>query len=257
MASKYVDKSALIQVIGTVFNNPNLLDAEDKYSFDEEDFYDDFHKIVFEPIYNLYKMGAQTITIEAIEDYLNQRPKKMGIYKAYQGREYLLKCSDVASLATFNYYYNRLKKMTLFRGYERLAHMDLSWLYDPDNILDVKKKQLQEDWLDNTPLIDIADTIDKKIEEIKLKYIDDADLTYNQAGDGIDNLLEGLQKNPEIGYPLADGMFNSVCRGARLGKFYLRSAATGVGKTRSMVADFCSIGCDELYDINRKDCRYD
>ena len=48
-------------------------------------------------------------------------------------------------------------------------------------------------------------------------------------------------------------MFNSVCRGARLGKFYLRSAATGVGKTRSMVADFCSIGCDELYDINKKE----
>ena len=119
--------------------------------------------------------------------------------------------------------------MTLLREYSKIG-MDLSWLYDPDNILDVKKKQLQEDWLDNTPLIDIADTIDKKIEEIKLKYIDDADLTYNQAGDGIDNLLEGLQKNPEIGYPLADGMFNSVCRGARLGKFYLRSAATGVGK---------------------------
>ena len=53
MASKYVDKSALIQVIGTVFNNPNLLDAEDKYSFDEEDFYDDFHKIVFVSFYNL------------------------------------------------------------------------------------------------------------------------------------------------------------------------------------------------------------
>ena len=46
MASKYVDKSALIQVIGNVFNNPNLLDAEDRYFFNEEDFYDDFHKIV-------------------------------------------------------------------------------------------------------------------------------------------------------------------------------------------------------------------
>ena len=34
--------------------------------------------------------------------------------------------------------------------------MDLSWLYDPDNILDVKKKQKQEDWLDNTSLENIA-----------------------------------------------------------------------------------------------------
>ena len=249
MASKYVDKSALIQVIGTVFNNPNLLDAEDKYSFDEEDFYDDFHKIVFEPIYNLYKMGAQTITIEAIEDYLNQRPKKMGIYKAYQGREYLLKCSDVASLATFNYYYNRLKKMTLFRGYERLAHMDLSWLYDPDNIFDTKKKAEQEDWFDNTPIEKIADTIDEKIDEIRSTYVDETPNDECQVGFGIDELLEDLKENPEIGYPLFGHYVNTITKGARLKKFYLRSAATGIGKTRSMVADACYIGCSQMYDL--------
>lgn len=249
MASKYVDKSALIQVIGTVFNNPNLLDAEDKYSFDEEDFYDDFHRIVFEPIYNLYKMGAQTITIEAIEDYLSQRPKKMGVYKAYQGREYLLKCSDVASLATFNYYYNRLKKMTLFRGYERLAHMDLSWLYDPDNIFDTKKKAEQEDWFDNTPIEKIADTIDEKIDEIRSTYVDETPNDECQVGFGIDELLEDLKENPEIGYPLFGHYVNAITKGARLKKFYLRSAATGIGKTRSMVADACYIGCGQMYDL--------
>jgi replicative DNA helicase len=33
----------------------------------------------------------------------------------------------------------------------------------------------------------------------------------------------------------------------RLGKFYLRSAATGVGKTRTMVADFCNCGCSKIW----------
>ena len=36
----------------------------------------------------------------------------------------------------------------------------------------------------------------------------------------------------------------------RLKKFYLRSAPTGVGKTRSMIADACYIGCDKIYDEN-------
>lgn len=40
----------------------------------------------------------------------------------------------------------------------------------------------------------------------------------------------------------------TVTRGARLKKFYLRSAATGMGKTRSMIADACNIACNKLYD---------
>ena len=47
MASKYIDLPAIMNVIGNVFSNPKLLEAEDKYFFSEEDFVDDFHKIVF------------------------------------------------------------------------------------------------------------------------------------------------------------------------------------------------------------------
>ena len=227
--SKYIDVPSIMQVIGGVYLNPAILDEDEKYFFNKEDFPEEFHRILFGTIHDLYKLGSKKITSIDIENYLESRPKKFAVYKNNKGEDYLNKLSEITQLSAFDYYYNKMKKMTLLREYSKIG-MDLSWLYDADNILDVKKKQLQEDWLDNTPLVDIADTIDKKIEEIKLKYIDDADLTYSQAGDGIDNLLEGLQKNPEIGYPLSDGMFNSVCRGARLGKFYLRSAATGVGK---------------------------
>ena len=43
-------------------------------------------------------------------------------------------------------------------------------------------------------------------------------------------------------------LINTVTRGARLRKFYLRSAATGVGKTRAMIADSCYFACNEIYD---------
>ena len=128
------------------------------------------------------------------------------------------------------------------------AGLDLKWLYDPDNILDSKKKQAQEDWLDNTSLEDIAEKIDKKIVDIKLKYVDGTDEEYVQAGDGITDLIERLQRNPEVGYPLYGPLVNTVTRGARLKKLYLRSAATGVGKTRAMIADACNIACDEIWN---------
>ena len=64
----------------------------------------------------------------------------------------------------------------------------------------------------------------------------------------IDALIDRLKQHPEVGTPLYGPLVNTVTRGARLKKFYLRSAATGVGKTRSMIADACYIACNKIYD---------
>ena len=53
MASKFVDTTAIMQVIGSVYNNPQLLDLTDKYTIVEEDFPDEFHKIAFGTIYKI------------------------------------------------------------------------------------------------------------------------------------------------------------------------------------------------------------
>ena len=94
----------------------------------------------------------------------------------------------------------------------------------------------------------IADLVDKRIEEIRMQYVDDVVEEAQQAGDGIFELIQGFKDNPEAGVPLYGPLINTVTRGARLKKFYLRSAATGVGKSRSMVADACYIGCNKMYD---------
>ena len=144
MASKYVDLSAIIQVIGNVFNNPSLLDDTDKYSINEEDFPDIFHKIVFGSIYKIHELGAKEINLQTIADFFETRPKNSAIYKKQRGDEWLLKASENATPLAFEYYYNRLKKMTLLRAFDNFG-IDVTDIYDPDNILDLKKKQIQED----------------------------------------------------------------------------------------------------------------
>ena len=243
---KYVDITAVIQVIGSIYQNSSLLDNEN-YFFNEDDFTEEFHKILFGSMFNLHALGAKNISVNTIEDYLKDRPKSLAVYKANKGAEYLQKISENVQLSTFDYYYQRMKKMTLLRMYQK-AGMDLSWLYDMNNILDIKKKQAQEDWFDNTSLDEMADIIDKKITDIRLKYVDDTNEDFCQAGDNVVELIERLQQNPEVGYPLYGPLINTVTRGARLKKFYLWSAATGVGKTRNMIAHSCSIACDEIYD---------
>lgn len=247
--SKYIDPTAIIQVIGSVFNNPTLLELTDKYFINEDDFPDTFHKIVFGTIYKLYELGTQQITLENISDFLSTRPKSQLIYEQEKGNEWLLKASANNISASFDYYYNRLKKMTLLRMYESCG-VDVSDIYDPDNILDLKKKQLQEENLDNLSLAQIADIVDEKIEAVRLKYVDDATDEAYQAGDGIIDLINKFKEYPEVGIPMYGPLINTITRGARLKKFYLRSAPTGIGKTRTMIADACNFACKWIYDDN-------
>ena len=81
MSSKYVDTTAIMQVIGNVFANPSLLDETDKYVLTDEDFPDQFHKILFGSIFKLHELGAKTITLANINDFLATRPKSEAIYK--------------------------------------------------------------------------------------------------------------------------------------------------------------------------------
>ena len=247
MASKYVDTTSIMQVIGCVYNNPQLLDFTDKYTITDSDFANEFHRIVFGAIYKIHELGATSITLENIADFLSARPKSFAIYKENKGEEWILRVADTCSPMSFDYYYSRLKKMTLLRAYDNCG-IDVSDIYDPDNILDVKKKELQEEILDNSTLEQIADKIDEKIDQIRLQYVDDSFGEASQAADGIFDLIEKFKEHPEVGVPLYGNLINTVTRGARLKKFYLRSAATGVGKTRSMIADACNIGCNKIYD---------
>ena len=249
MSSKYVDPTAIMQVIGCCFNNPRLLDLTDKYIITDEDFPDNFHKIVFGSIYKLHELGVDKISLENIVDFLSSRPKSEAVFKMQKGEEWIVKVSESSIASAFDYYYNRLKKFSLLRAYDNYG-INVEDIYDPDNILDTKKKQQQEDFLDNSTLEEIADKVDSKITEIKLKYVDENFEESYQAGEGIDDLIEKFKDHPEVGVPLYGPLINTVTRGARLKKFYLRSAATGIGKSRSMVADACYIACEKLYDNN-------
>lgn len=246
MPSKYVDIPSVIQVIGCVFNNVQLLEFSDKYLITEHDFSDQFHKIIFGSIYKLYELGATTVTLASIQDFLASRPKSEAIFKKEKGAEWLLKASECANADAFDYYYNRLKKFSLLRAYDDHG-VDVSEIYDPDILFDQKKKQLQEERLDNSTLEEIANNVDLMIDSIRAEYVGNAFGRSFQAADGIDDLIDRLKESPEIGTPLFGPLINTVTRGARLKKFYLRSAPSGVGKSRAMIADACYMGCNRIY----------
>ena len=57
-----------------------------------------------------------------------------------------------------------------------------------------------------------------------------------------------LKKTPSIGPNLEGDIFSACCRGARSGCFYLKSASTSAGKTRTAVFDACRIAYPKRWD---------
>lgn len=245
--SKYYDSAAAIQVIGSALAQPSFLDQDGEYFFNEEDFINDFHKVMFGAIFNSYSMGTSRFNAKVIEDYLQNKEKSLAIYKANNGAAWIDKVLSEVDIINFDYYYNRLKKMTLLRNYDKIG-VKLDWLYDTDNIIDLEKKEKQNKYLDSLSLEEVADLIDDRILDVRETYVDNSSHQAIKIGDTARETLEQLKETPAWGAPMFDPITSTVFMGARRGKFYIRSAATGVGKSRSMMADACYLACREIYD---------
>jgi replicative DNA helicase len=66
-------------------------------------------------------------------------------------------------------------------------------------------------------------------------------------------LVEELQKEPDAVPPMYGEVINESTRGMRYGRLYIRSAASGVGKTRTMVADACNCACSKIFDTKKQE----
>lgn len=64
--NSYTNKQAIREVIGGLLQDPSLIR---KYKIVTSDFPENFHKLIFSAINNLYKNGAESIDAVAIDDY--------------------------------------------------------------------------------------------------------------------------------------------------------------------------------------------
>lgn len=227
---KIVDTPAILQVLGCIYTNPSLLDFTDKYNLCKHDFVESFHKMMYKIMFQLHSLdNAKQFNAVVIEDYLNDKPEDFALFKKNDGEKWLAEVSKNAQPELFDFYYNRVKKLSLLRAYQNCG-IDVSDIYDPDEVFDQKKINKQGEWLTNHSIADIVKLIDEKIDRVKAEYTGEEFQKPRQAGTGIKELIGYLKCNPDYGLPLYGSLINTVARGARLGKFYLRSAPSGHGK---------------------------
>ena len=245
--SKYRDTTAATGVLASIYKNPSLLDDDGRYFFKAEDFTDDLHVALLGAFQRLrLNEGGKKFSIPLIEDVLQNYPESFATYKTRRGREWLQRVeeNEYDTSEGFDYYYSRLKKFSLLREYEKTG-LKVEEIYDP-NEFDIKKKQRQEEEFDELTLQDISLHFENQIEFIHQTCIDNAMDESSLLGEG---LMEAIWRDQlqSYGMPFYGKYMNTITNGMRRGKFFIRSAATGVGKTRSMVGDMCYLGCDEIW----------
>jgi len=223
---------------------------DDRYPIHPDDFPERFHKIIFTAIANLASIGAENINVMTIDEYISHYSEQYRLFTTNGGQAYVNALVNVMADGNFTMYYKTLKKYSLLNKLIR-AGIDVSEYHDPLSTDPSAQKKARER-LDASSVEDILSCFESKLSEIKesLGVIDGR--IGMQAGSGLETLKKELMERPEMGAPMNSKKMATICRGRRLKKFYLRTAPSGVGKTRLSLADACLVSIPRRYDPQLK-----
>lgn len=226
-------------------SKPELLSETDKYFLEPGDFTQQLDKFIFSAIYNLYVNGAEKIHAADVDNYLQQNSLAKQLMEKENGLSLLQDCEIESEVSNFNYYYNKLKKFNLIRELQ-LSKDDIDEIYCED-ILNERYAEINNRF-ERMQAVDVVNMLKSKIANIENRYVLNNIAEESRPSDSIRQRVKEWKEKPEIGCMLQGEIFNTITRGGRKGKLYIRSAGSGVGKTRSMVGDACHIAYPIRFD---------
>lgn len=244
------DRMAYRQIIGCLMLNPLLF--IEYTDIEPIDFDLKVARVCFVIIKKLYEQGAKKLSPIEVDQEVEKYENSAVIYKQGGGLDFLKTAYEFAELSNFKMYYNRLKKYSLLRQLQKNKY-DISEYYLEDKDIDnpLQAVQIQEHF-EESSLEDILNSIEKKYNIIRNDFLHGGHAQGDPA-EGIEELIDSLRKMPNIGPSLEGKIFSSACRGARMGCFYLKSASTSAGKTRTAVFDACHLAYPKRWS-HEKQC---
>lgn len=240
-----VDRRTVIQILGSLMQNPSLLSDTDKYQIEPNEFNLPLDRYIYSAIYNLYQGGAESIHAVDIDTYLQSNELAKKTLEESNGIAFIQDCEVYSEPQNFSYYYKRFKKFGLLRDLQRMGR-NIDHIYCEDSLNPDADKI--NDKFERMTTTDIVNILKGEVAVLEDKFTSNTVVEESNAFEGVRELVAELQVRPEVGAPLQGQAFNTITRGARLGKLYLRSAGSGVGKTRSMVGDACSMAYPIRYE---------
>lgn len=245
--TRYVNKQAIREVLGCLIQDPKLIR---EYKISKSDFPEDFHKLIFAAINNLYKSGAENIDAVAIDEYLSHYETQYKIFEKNKGVEFICDIEELANIGNMKYYYELLKKFSLLRRYVEYG-IDVSDFFNPDEV-DPVTIESQQEKLDSSSIQDIINHFKQKHLEVVAPFSIGEGRDSKKAGVGGKEQKEKWKKDTAWGIGYSSAYLTTVFHGLRKRRFTVKSAGTGVGKTRTTIADIGFSCAPAFYDKEKK-----
>lgn len=243
-------KRSIYSTLGTLCLKPELL-LNENYKLNVDDFGEQFYKIIYSAINNIIVQNPaiEKITGVDIDNLIAQNPQLYKIYEVNNGLEFIESAISNANIDTYDMNYKHLKRYAILRDFWSNG-FDISTILDITST-DLNKRTKQLNDLEKMSVDDIVNHFTLKLIRVQDRWQTTSHKKSYMINEGIEDLLSDLQKSPEYGYPFASTLHNAIFRGQLKGRFYLRSANSGNGKTTYALADMAKVACTELYDLKQ------
>lgn len=214
-------------VVGSVYENPDLLLDYGELIIPKYDFYHDTARDLYNWIYELYQSYAnENITEVKVNIFMNQNEERKQKYTKLGGYNYIKRIMNLVDINDFEKYYNDLKKYSLLREFERKG-FPAQKIFEKNNFSKVSAEEILKGM--EYQVLTIGTVIGGVEDSIRL-------------GADITNVYEGWKKKPDFGIDIPFPIWNQLIRGWRKKKLNLTGMHSGFGKSRITSKIACYIG---------------
>ena len=249
--SQLVPSRAIYNILGSMCIEPKLL-IGDGVSLTVDDFGNDLYKILFSSINNIImsNVSIKRVTAIDVDNILSNNVKLYKVYEANNGFEFLNNAINDCNTDLFLNNYEIIKKFSLLRDLND-ENFGVEEIFNP-NDLDFNRQSKKSEELERMSLQDIICKVSTKLLNIKEKHNTDQTKKSFKVSHGLETLIEDLAKSPDYGHPFMNKYYNTIFMGMKYGKYMVKSAGTGVGKTRTALTDIVSVSASHIYDMANK-----
>lgn len=238
------------RLISSLIQQPELLSLIEG-QIEGTDFGNKAARVAYETIQGILKKDLRAIL--SIDMIRNEAEK--GIYandcQSIKLESFLQNC-NCGIPQNFGYDVQEFRKNSLLRTLEKQG-FDVSPFANGNETSVAADRKAREKYQELS-CSDICDYYDGQLSTFRRKFAADENQSV-PVGANLRNMIEEFKKAPEIGTPLLGKYMNTIVRGARFGKYYLRSAGTNVGKALTndtLVPTFFN-GYQQVGDIQQGD----
>lgn len=225
--SKLNDIPTELLVLGSLFKSPDLLLEYGELIKEQYDFSEATSKFLYSSISELHHQYPDSdITETKINIFMNQDSERKKKYESIKGYKYIDRIMKLVDLDDFPIYYEKLKKFSLLREYERKG-FPAQKIYEKNNF----DKLTCEDIV--RAMEYQASKIGTVIGGLKESVI---------LGKKMVSKIAKWKQTPDIGLSIPFDIINMLMRGMRNKKLTLFGMHSGCGKSRTTSKIACYLG---------------